>query len=119
MPDRIINNEFYIFLTKIIFPAFLAVGVKISIEMKKNKAKVSFLNILLSMIIGVGGAYLSSSLVLKNVSSENVPIAIALIAITSEKIGEFFIYKLNIDSFLTAIIEGFFEYISNIFKVKK
>jgi len=119
MPERIINNELYVFLTKIIFPAFLAIGVKIAIEMKKNKTKVSFLNIFLSMVIGVGGAYFSSSSVLKNCSPENVPIVIALIAITSEKIGEFMIYKLNVDLFLTAIFEGLFEYLSNIFKMKK
>ena len=119
MPERIVNNELYIFLTKIIFPAFLAVGVKIAIEMKKNKSKISFFNIFLSMVIGVGGAYFSSEAVLKNFDSENVPIAIALIAITSEKIGEFIIYKLNIDLFLTAVFDGLFEYLSNIFKVKK
>lgn len=119
MPERIINNELYVFLTKIIFPAFLAVGVKIAIEMKKNKTKISFFNIFLSMVIGVGGAYFSSSAVLKNCSPENVPIIIALIAITSEKIGEFLIYKLNVDLFLTAIFEGLFEYLSNIFKIKK
>jgi len=119
MPERIVNNEFYIFLTKIIFPAFLAVGIKIAIEMKKNKSRVSFFNIFLSMLIGVGGAWLSSDIVLRNCDSQNVPIVIALIAITSEKIGEFIIYKLNVDMFLTAIVDGFFEYISNIFKIKK
>jgi len=119
MPERIVNNEFYIFLTKIIFPAFLAVGIKIAIEMKKNKSRVSFFNIFLSMLIGVGGAWLSSDIVLRNCETQNVPIVIALIAITSEKIGDFIIYKLNIDMFLTAIVEGFFEYLSNIFKIKK
>ena len=119
MPERIINNEFYIFLTKIIFPAFLAVGIKIAIEMKKNKSRVSFFNIFLSMLIGVGSAWLSSDIVLTNCDTQNVPIVIALIAITSEKIGEFIIYKLNVDMFLTAIVDGFFEYISNIFKAKK
>lgn len=119
MPERIVNSELYIFLTKIIFPAFLAVGVKLAIEMKKNKSKISFFNIFLSMLIGVGGAYFSSGVVLKNFSPENVPIVIALIAITSEKIGEFIIYKLNVDLFLTALVEGLFDYISNIFKIKK
>jgi len=119
MPERFVNNEFYIFLTKIIFPAFLAVGVKIAIEMKKNKTKVSLFNVALSMIIGVGGAYLSSGMVIKNFNTENIPIIIALIAITSEKIGEFLIYKLNLDLFLTAVFDGFCEYISNIFKINK
>ncbi len=119
MPERIVNNEFYIFLTKIIFPAFLAVGIKIAIEMKKNKSRVSFFNIFLSMLIGVGGAWLSSDIVLRNCEPQNVPIVIALIAITSEKIGDFIIYKLTVDMFFTAIVDGFFEYISNIFKARK
>jgi len=68
------------------------------------------------MLIGVGGAWISSGVVLKNFNPENVPIVIALIAITSEKIGEYVIYKLNVDMFLTAVVDGFFEYVSNIFK---
>lgn len=109
MPEKYTNNEFYIFLTKIIFPAFLAVGVKLAIEMRKNKTKISFFNIFLSMIIGVGGAYLSSGLVEKYCDIETIPIVIALIAITSEKIGEFLIYKMNIDLFLTALVDTFFD----------
>tara|TARA_R110000782_G_scaffold97449_1_gene182365 strand:- start:565 stop:921 length:357 start_codon:yes stop_codon:yes gene_type:complete len=118
MQDKITqeNSEFFV---KILFPAFLAVGVKIAIEMKKNKTRVTFFNILLSMIIGVGGAYLSSGYILKNCNDENIPILIALIAITSEKIGEFLIFKLNIDVFLTSIFDGFFMYMSNIFTQKK
>lgn len=119
MPDKILNSEFYIFLTKIIFPAFLAVGIKIAIEMKKTKSRVSFLNIALSMLIGVGGAWLSSDTVLANCGPAKVPIVIALIAITSEKIGDFVIYKLNVDGFLTAVVDGFFEYLINIFKARK
>jgi len=116
MPERFVNNEFYIFLTKIIFPAFLAVGVKIAIEMKKNKTKITFFNVFASMLIGVTGAYLSSDLVIKNCQPENVPIIIALIAITSEKIGDFIIYKLNIDVFLMAVIDGFFD---TVLKIRK
>lgn len=109
MPEKVLTSEFYTMLSKIIFPAFLAVGVKLAIEMKKNKTKISFFNIGLSMLIGVGGAYISSGLVQKNCTSEYVPIAIALIAITSEKIGEFLIYKLNVDIFLTALVDTFFD----------
>lgn len=109
MPEKFTNNEFYIFLTKFIFPAFLAVGVKLAIEMRKNKTRISFFNITLSMLIGVSGAYFSSGLVQKNCDEEYIPIVIALIAITSEKIGEFIIYKMNIDVFLTAVIDTFFD----------
>jgi hypothetical protein len=105
MPEKILQSEFYIFLVKIIFPAFLAVGVKIAIEMKKNRSKISMLNVGLSMLIGVGGAYLSSGLVQKNCDEEYVSVVIALIAITSEKIGEFLIYKLKVELFLSAFAD--------------
>ena len=118
MRDKIIQENSELFV-KILFPAFLAVGIKIAIEMKKNKTRVSFFNILLSIIIGVGGAYFSSGYVLNNCNDQNIPIAIALIAITSEKIGEFLIFKLNVDVFLTAVFDGFFMYMSNIFTPKK
>ena len=92
-------------LQDILFTAFLAVGVKIAIEMKRTKSKISILNIVLSMIIGVGTACLSSGLVLKHFSNEWLAIVIAVIAILSEKIGAFLIYKFNVDIFLSAIID--------------
>ena len=92
-------------IQEILFTAFLAVGVKIAIEMKRTKSKISILNIVLSMIIGVGTAYLSSDLVLKHFRNEWLAIVIAVIAILSEKIGEFLIYKFNVDIFLSAIID--------------
>ena len=92
-------------IQEILFTAFLAVGVKIAIEMKRTKSKISIFNIVLSMIIGVGTAYLSSGLVIKYFRNEWLAIVIAIIAILSEKIGEFLIYKLNVDIFLSAIID--------------
>jgi len=118
MPERILQNEYYIFLTKIIFPAFVAIGIKIAIEMKNSNTRTSLFNIMLSMIIGVGGAYVSSGVVQRLIDTDYIPAVIAIIAIISEKIGEFLIYKLNIDTFLTAFIDGFFNWISNSFNRK-
>jgi len=73
---------------------------------------------MLSMIIGVGGAYVSSGVVQRLIDTDYIPAVIAIIAIISEKIGEFLIYKLNIDTFLTAFIDGFFNWISNSFNRK-
>ena len=103
-------------LQEILFTAFLAVGVKIAIEMKRTKSKISILNIVLSMIIGVGTAYLTSELVIKHFSDEWLAIVIAVVAILSEKIGEFLIYKFNVDVFLSAIVD---VVLSSITKSKK
>ena len=92
-------------LQEILFTAFLAVGVKIAIEMKRTKSKISILSIVLSMIIGVGTNYLTSGLVIKYFSNEWLTIVIAVVAILSEKIGEFLIYKFNVDVFLSAIVD--------------
>jgi hypothetical protein len=115
MPEKIVQSDFFQFFIKILFPAFLAMGLKIAIEMKKTKTKVSILNIVLSLIIGVSGAVISAGLVQAYFSKDvGVPIVIALIAILSEKIGEFLIYKLNVDVFLTAVTESFFDFILNL-----
>lgn len=118
MPEKYLNNELYQFFIKILLPAFLAVGLKIAIEMKSSKTKVTALNVFLSMIIGVGGAYICSDWVRSYFDPDNVSIVIALIAITSDKIGEFLIYKLNVDIFLTALTESFFDFILNLKKKK-
>lgn len=118
MPEKIQNSEIYQFLIKVILPAVLAVTVKIAIEMKTDKGKVSALNIILSMLIGVGGAYLASPIIIKNCPPDYLPLSIALVAMSTEKIGAWVIYKLNFDVFLTALVNGFFEYISNLFNKK-
>lgn len=116
MPDKILNNDFIQFFLKILFPAFIGVGIKIAVEMKKNKTKISFLNVALSMFVGISGAYLASGLIQKELSYEYHSVAIAFIAIISDKIAEYVIYKMNIDQFLTSFINGLFDWISNTFK---
>lgn len=114
--EKFSPNEALIFFVKIILPAMLGVGVKLAVEMKKDKTKVSFFNVVLSMFIGVSGAWLSSGLISKMLGNEMQSIAIAFIAIISDKIAEFIIYKLQIDVFLTAFFNGLFDWISNTFK---
>lgn len=110
MPDKLLSND----TVKLIFPAFVAVAVKIAIEMKKNNTRMSFLNICLSMLIGVGGAWLSSGLVQKHFGPEYIPVAIAVIAIMSEKIGEWLIYKFNVDIILGAFVNLALDYLTKI-----
>jgi len=116
MPTRILESDLLQFILKIMFPAFIGVGMKIAIEMKKDKTKVSIFNVCLSMFVGVGGAYLSSGIVQSEIPLQYQSVAIAFVAIISDKIAEFVIYKLNIDTFLTALFNGLFDWISNTFK---
>lgn len=118
MPEKFINNEYAQFFIKIIIPAILGVGMKIAIEMKKNKAKISFINVCLSMFVGVAGAYISSGLIQSELDTKYQSIAIAFIAIISDKVAEYIIYRLNIDSMLTAFFNNCFDFIINLRKNK-
>ena len=112
MKQAILNNEALAFLTKIIFPAFIGVGIKIAIEMRKNKTKASLFNVTMSMFVGVGGAYISNSLIQSIFSHEYVSIVVAIVAILTDKIAEFLIYKFNVDTFLTALFDTLLDTIN-------
>lgn len=118
MMQKLTDSDFFQFFVKILIPAIFGVGIKIAIEMKKDKTKVSFFNVCVSMFVGVAGAYICSGLVQSSFSREYQPIVIAFIAIITDKIAEYVIYKWNIDLFLSAVFDGLFDFLSNTFKRK-
>jgi len=101
------ENEFKNLIIKVLIPAFVAVSVKIAIDSRKRA--VSLLNVVASFVIGIGSAYIFSSAILSNFSSDYVPLMIALVAISGDKIGSWLIYKLNIDSLIKAVIDKYYE----------
>lgn len=115
--QKLSENESLQFFVKFIIPAILAVGIKAVVEMKKDKTKISFLNICMSLFTGVGGAYIFSDVVKENFGEQWQSVVIALIAITTDKIFEYVIFKWNIDILLTAIFEGFVDLIKNMLKI--
>lgn len=118
MPDKYFqNNEIYQFIIKIIFPAFIGVGVKLAIEMKKSNTKLSAFNICTSMLIGVSMAYIFSGVVQRIFHETYVPGIIAVIAMMSEKIGSWLLYTFKVDILVAAIIDTCFSWISKTFKL--
>ncbi len=77
--------------------------------MKKTNNKVSLINVVLSMITGVGGAWLLSGPIQEYCSETYLPAGIALVAIISDKIAEFIMYKFKFDVFILSGIDSFFE----------
>lgn len=118
MVQKLTESDFFQFFVKILIPALFGVGIKIAIEMKKDRSKISFFNVCASMFLGVAGAVISSSLVQRNFEADYIPVVIAFIAIITDKIAEYVIYKLNVDIFLSALFDGLFDFISNTFKRK-
>ena len=116
MPDRIfLNSEFWQFMTKIIIPSFITTAVAVAIDVKNDISKVSWLTILMSVIIGVSGAYLCGDLIMEKCTGGEIPVAVAVVTSLTEKTFKFLLHKLKVDQILTA----FFDAAIGIFKTKK
>ena len=90
--------------------------MKILIEVKILKMKMTWFNIFFSTFLGLGAAYMSSDYVLKNCEKEFYCISFALIAILSEKIFSYIVLKVKVDAF----VEAFFSTIlDSIIKFRK
>lgn len=102
-----ISQELENLFVKVLIPALVAISIKIAIAGRKKG--MSVLNVVTSIVIGVGFAYLFSGIVMSSFSDDYIPLVIALVTITGEKIGNWVIYKLNIDLFVEAFIEKFYR----------
>lgn len=98
IPEKVVN-----FFMKVILVAAVAMSVKIAIQMKKEK--VTLLNIILSIVIGIGVAALTGNLVLENFSPSWSPIVIAAITLVGEKIGNWLVYQFNVDSYMQDLVD--------------
>ena len=99
-----IFEEATAFFFKILLPPIVGIAVKIAVKMEKERMTVK--RIALAFIIGVGVTWLSSPIIFNAVSSTYSPMILAVVAITADKIAEYFIYKFNVDGFLTALFEN-------------
>lgn len=99
-----IDEEIKSFLVKIIVPAFVAISVKLALQSKRQK--VSLMNVFTSIVIGIGSAYLSSDWVLATFDSDVVPIVIATVTITAEKIGYWLLDRFDVGGILDGFAKG-------------
>lgn len=91
------------FIIRVILTSLIAISVKLSIQIKKEK--VSVMNAFLSIVIGVGVATLCGNMVIHYFNTYMSTIVIAVITITGEKIATWFIYKLKVDRYLKDFLE--------------
>lgn len=97
--------EMKAFFLKILMPALVAISIKIAIQ-SKNRS-VTVLQIVISFVTGIGSAYLFSGLIMENFSDAWIPIHISIVAISGEKIGQYLVYKFNIEGVLQLLIDNF------------
>lgn len=84
-----------------------------------ERKKMTIKRAVISVISGVGLAWLSSGIIIRVVGIDYQPLMIAVIAITSEKIMEYLLYKLNIDMLLGSLIDAGRTFLINLITGKK
>jgi len=92
-------DELKAFLIKIIMPSLVALSMKIAIMNKTQK--VTLFQVSIAFISGVGSAYLSGGLIMDSFSDNWIPLCVAVVTISGEKIGHWVIYKFNVEEFLS------------------
>lgn len=92
-----------VWIVKILLPSLVALSIKLAIQSKRES--VTWFKIIISFITGIGSAYLSSDLVISTISHSYVPIAIAIITISGEKIGYWLVYKMDVESILETFLQ--------------
>lgn len=114
MPDRFKNipEELINFFFKIFIPSVVAISIKVATQIRKEKMTV--IRVILSFIIGIGCAYFVFPFVDTHVENRYLPLMVGVVSISGEKIAEYFIYKLNVDMFLTAIVDAIREFVIKI-----
>lgn len=100
-----LGSEIKNLVVKILIPAIVGVGINIAVTSRKKT--MSVFNIITSLIVGVGVAWLMSGVVLNNVSEVWQPPVIALLAISGEKIANWVIYKWNVDKIIESLIDWY------------
>ena len=107
MPEKILNNEFIAFMSKIIIPALITTAVSIAIDVKNNITRVSWLTILMSIIIGFGGAYLCGDMIMERCKGGEIPLAVSAVTMLTEKTFKFVIHKFEFDKFIARMFNLF------------
>lgn len=102
MPEQSLEKVIEVIVK--IFPiVFLSVGMKIAIQIKNKKATI--IGSFISLFTGLGMTYLMNGYVESNTSEWLYPIALGGIAILSDKIMEFFVFKFDVGGYIEKALE--------------
>ena len=114
MPERLrqIPDEVWNFIIKTLPFSLAALAISISIQIKNNTA--SWLNSILSIIIGVSCAWITGTYINQHFSSSTAPIIIGVVTIAGEKVAYWLIYKFEFDK----LGQAFIDYLVARFKKK-
>lgn len=101
------ENEFLglkTFFSKMVIPSLVALSMKVAIMTKHQK--VSWFDVVVSFISGIGTTYLLSGMIMR-FSIEWIPLLAAITAISGEKIATYFVYRFKVEELLSDFIKRF------------
>lgn len=100
-----VSDEIKSWVLKPLVWAMMAVSVKLAVQSKKEKLTIGI--VVTSFMAGVGSAWLFADYITMNYSHQYQPLIIAIIAISGDKIVEYFLYKINFQQLLDSLIKIF------------
>lgn len=104
-----------LFVKWISIPALIALFIKIAVQVKKKQATI--VGVIVSLISGLGTAYLAKGFIFEHFESEgNRTLLIALIAIMADRIAEYLLYKADVEKFMDVIGNSIVSWVKNKFK---
>lgn len=92
-------------VVKVIIPGL--VGVSINLAYQARKKTMSVFNLITSVVIGIGVAWIASPWVFSTVSEEYRGAMIAMIALGGDKFANWMIVKLDIDRLVNLFIDWY------------
>lgn len=82
-------------------PALIAIFIKIAVQVKKKQATI--LGAIVSLLTGLGMAYIAKGFVEANIAKTLQPITFAFIGIMADKTAEYFITRADVNKFFDTI----------------
>ena len=73
-------------------------GLSVKLAILSRKENITVKQIIISFVCGIGSAYIFAPLVMNDVSDHWLPLVIAVITMSGEKIGSYALYRLNIEN---------------------
>lgn len=104
-----INNEIWNFILKTLPFAMAALIISIGVQIKRKTATIT--GVLLSVAIGLAGAWLTGGYINTKFSPSIAPLAIGFVTIITEKLGYWAVYQFNVDTLAQAGVDWLVNYL--------
>lgn len=96
-------DDFKTWAVKILLPSFVGISIKLAVQSKR----ITWFNVITSVITGIGSAHLFADPVIAAVPDHWEAASIAMVAISGEKIGLWLVDRFDVQGVLEALWNSF------------